>query len=127
MIGKFLVDFVDRDLHLSFQGGGVPTLEAEWGDLSVLAVTSTFVPNCYDGFTTGTCDKHLRTLVGTLLRPSLEETLLDMIETVPTLQLFDSGQESSKPRHLKNPRTFLVNEGVVLVADLCNPGSQDCE
>ena len=56
----------------------------------------------------------------------MEGLLLDMIEQQPALQLFDSGQESPSPTHLNNPRTFLENEGVVLVGNLCKPGTVDC-
>jgi hypothetical protein len=57
---------------------------------------------------------------------ALDEPLLDMIEQQPALQLFDSGQESSSATRLNHPRTFLENEGVVLVGDLCKPGTADC-
>jgi hypothetical protein len=127
VVAKFLVDVIDRDLQLSFREGGVASLKAEWGELAILSLTSTFAPECYDTFAVGSCDEHLRAVIGALLRPTLEATVLEMIETAPALQLFDSGQESGKPRHLKNPRTFLLNQGVALVADLCKPAGEDCE
>jgi hypothetical protein len=37
---------------------------------------------------------------------------------VPALQLFDAGQESTIPRHLKNTRTRVGDQRVVLVGDL---------
>lgn len=127
VVAKFLVDLIDRDLQLSFREGGVPALKAEWGELAILSLTSTFASGCYDTFAIGSCDEHLRVVIGGLLLPGVEATVLEMIETAPALQLFDSGQDSSKPRHLKNARTFVLNQGVALVADLCNPAAGECE
>ena len=127
VVAKFLVDVIDRELQLSFSEGGAPYLDAQWGELAVLSMTSTFLPECNDTIDPGSCSDHLRAVVGGLLRPSVEASLLDMIETAPALQLFDSGQESGKPRYLKNVRTFLLNQSVALVADLCNPEAEgDC-
>ena len=52
--------------------------------------------------------------------------LLDLIEQAPGLHRFDAGQEAPRVRHLENVRTFLVNEGLVLVGDLCKPGTVGC-
>ncbi len=127
VVAKFLVDVVDRDFHVQFTTGGVPELTASWGQRSLVSLTSTNLPDCFGSRTiANSCEARLRLVVGALWWPQVDDMLLDMIEQTPALQLFDAGGESNKPRHLKNVRTFLVNEGVSLVGDLCKPGSVDC-
>jgi hypothetical protein len=126
-IATFLVDVIDPDHQLLLRTGGLAHLDAAWGDLAIFTTTTTFLPGCFDTQPGVSCADHLVTVVGSLLWPSVEATLLDMIEAVPAPQLFDAGQQSTKPRHLKNVRTFVSGHSVNLVADLCNPADADCE
>lgn len=126
VIAKVLVDVVDRDHELAFSTGGVPELTARWGQLEILSMTSTFLPGC-DGARTGvSCNSHLLAVIGALWWPQVGPRLLDLIEHAPGLHRFDAGQESGKPRHLESVRTFLQEESVVLVGDLCKPGTAGC-
>jgi hypothetical protein len=126
VVAKFLADVLERDLQLRLNTGGVAPLQAGWREQYVGSVTTTFLSGCYGVPGGGGCDGKLRKVVADLIRPVIEATLLDMIADVPAPQLFDSGQESRRPRHLKNARTYLVNQGVALFADLCNPDAADC-
>lgn len=74
----------------------------------------------------GGCADELRLVIAALWLPVVKDSLLEMIEQAPALQLFDSGQESHVKRHLSNLRTFLVESEVVMVGDLCKPGSSGC-
>jgi hypothetical protein len=128
VVATFLVDVIDRNFDLKFRTGGAPDLAGTWGDVHLLSLTTTFVPGCYDirGAATS-CSRQLEQVVDDLLWPALDSALLRMIERAPAVQLFDSGQESPAPRHLKNVRTFLDNQSVDLFGDICNPSAADCD
>lgn len=128
VVAKMLYDIVDRDHHLQFSTAGKPTLSASWGDKEVISLTSTFLPSCYGTQgAAGGCDRQLRTVVDALLLPVVEPRLLEMIANAPGLHRFDAGQESIDPRQLRNVRTFVRPQGVVLVADLCDPDDPTCD
>jgi hypothetical protein len=129
VIAKLLVDVIDRDLQVAFATGGAPALDVAWGDLEISTVTSTHLAGCNgtrQPFTTS-CNANLLNVIGALWWPSIQDELLDLVAQAPGLHLFDAGQESGNPRHLKNVRTFLMNQGLVLVGDLCKPGTIDCD
>jgi hypothetical protein len=125
VVAKFLVDVVERDLQLTLGEGGSPTLHAAWSEEFLGAVTTTFLPGCFGPPGGGGCEENLREVVGGLIRPVIEAALLDMISAVPAPQVFDSGQESNRPRHLTHTRTFL-EPGVSLFGDICRPGTAGC-
>lgn len=124
---KILVDVIDFDHQIAFSSGGVMPLDAHWGERFAPSLTTTYLRGCYGSMSnsilTPSCDAKLRVVLGSLWITAVQQMLLDMMEQTPALQLFDAGQESSKPRHLKNIRTFVVNEGITLAADLCNPST----
>ncbi len=127
VVAKFLVDVFDRDLQLTLRTGGAPNLTAAWEDLSVAAMTSTFLPDCHGARAGPSCDQRLRLVVGILWWLEVGDMLLEMIEVAPAPQLFDAGQESARPRHLQNVRTFGTDSSVSLVADLSNPRLAGCD
>jgi hypothetical protein len=127
VVAKTLVDVIDFDHQIGFSTGGVPQLDARWGQRVVGSLTTTYLAGCNGSMSnpilTPSCDDRLRLTLGALWVTAVQQMLLDMMEQTPALQRFDAGQESGKPRHLKNVRTFVVNEGIVLAADLCNPAN----
>lgn len=127
VVAKILVDVIDFDHQIAFSAGGVMPLDAHWGERVVPSLTTTYLPGCYASMSKAlfpaSCDTKLRLVLGSLWITSVQQMLLDMMEQTPALQLFDAAQESGKPRHLKNIRTFVINEGITLAADLCNPAT----
>ena len=126
VIAKVLVDVVDRDHQLSFSTGGAAALTSNWGALQILSMTSTFLPGCDGALNATSCNSHLLSVLGALWWPRVEGDLRDMIAQAPGLHLFDVGQEAPNIRHLENVRTFKANQSVILVGDLCKPGSASC-
>jgi hypothetical protein len=129
VVAKLMVDIVDFDHSIALRTGGVPGLFAHWGNKVNPVFTTTFLPGCYGSTRKGTtsCNEKLSLLVGTFWLPVVEPLLIDMMEQMPALARFDSAAESHLPRQLKNVRTFIAGEGVVLVGDLCDPLGNDCE
>jgi hypothetical protein len=129
VLAKVLYDVLDEDHRLSLRAGGiVDRITSSWSPATyVIEQTTQFLPGCYDIYGKASCDDELRTLIGGEWLDGTRATLIEMMENVPALQRFDAGQESSLPRHLKNARTYLRDQEVVLVADLCKPGTTLCE
>lgn len=126
VLAKVLVDVVDRDHELAFATGGAPALTSTWGAVQVLAMTSTFLPGCDGALNATSCNSHLLAVLGALWWPLIEDDLRDLIAQAPGLHLFDVGQEAPNVRQLTNVRTFLGNQAVTLVGDLCKPGAANC-
>jgi hypothetical protein len=127
VVATILVDVVDYDHQMKFTTGGVPALDASFGALALPSMTTTFVPGCHGAMNGLGCDDRLRLVLGSLWWAQVQDMFLDMVEQTPGLNRFDAGQESGKPRHLKNVRTLIENSSVVLLGDLCNPDDADCD